>query len=122
MLLPVDDIRWTSGEPEPAHHAVPAVGPPHDLTGSRADLVTWWRWRYSTVTAENARLTAQRDQAVRECQRYRALLQAALDTQHEQGHQFDRLREQQHRVRDEYRDHRVRVLRDEQRHGQKVTA
>ena len=117
----VDAIRLSLLEARPVPTPVEAVGPPQDLTGSRAALVRWWRWRYSTLKAENARLAAQRDQVLNEAQGYRALLQASLDTQHEEGRRLVRLREQHHRVRDEYRDHRVRVLRDEQRHGQEVT-
>ena len=124
-MLSVDDIRGAVDEPVPATCGnQPEFGPPPEgLTASRADLVIWWRWRYSTLKAENARLAAQLDQVLNEAQGYRALLQAALDTQHEQGHRHDRLRDQHHRLRDEYRNHRKRVIgADQQQHGRRTAA
>ena len=83
---------------------------PEGLTASRADLVRWWQWRYSVLTAENARLGDLVVQAIGEASGYRQVLQAALDTVREQRCERDRLRKQHHRLREEYRDHRARVM------------
>ena len=84
QLLGVDEIRWPFDEPAPARHAVEdAVSPPSMLTGARADLVTWWRWRYSTLEAELARLEDLLIRAVTEAQAYREVAQASLTTLHD---------------------------------------
>ena len=116
VMLCVDEIGWTlDADLEPARHVAEAVGPPpSDLTDSRADLVLWWRWRYSTLRAVNARLADLLGQALSEAQGYRQVLQACLDASQEQGRRHDRRREQHSRLRDEYRSHRERVLRDDQ--------
>ena len=115
-----DEIRWSLDEPELAPcHPSEDVGRPSGLTASRADLVTWWRWRYAALKAENGRVGDLLIQALGESQGYRAVSQAAVDALHEQARRHDRLREQHHRLRDEYRSHRARVLRDEQRAGRR---
>ncbi len=121
LMLRADEIRWSLDEPEPAtREPAVAVKPPSRLTASRADLVTWWRWRYSTLKAENARLADLLGQALGEAQSYRQVLQACLDASQEQGRRHDRLREQHRRLRDEYRSHGERVLRGEQRTGRRT--
>ena len=86
------------------------VGPPAGLTDNRADLVTWWRWRYSTLESDSARSFTLLVQALGEAQGYRQALQAALGVLHEQAGQLDRLRNQNNRLRDEYRRFRERVM------------
>ena len=116
LILRADEIRWSLDEPEPAtREPAVAVNPPSGLTASRADLVTWWRWRYAMLTAENALVSDLLVQAIGEAQGYRVVLQAALDALHTQEHQHARLREQHRRLHDAYRDHRARVLRDDRR-------
>ncbi len=120
-MLRADDSRWSLDEPElsPCHPAED-VGPPSGLTASRADLVIWWRRRFAVLEAENARVRDLFIQALGESQGYRAVLQAALDALHTQWQRHDRLREQHRRLRDEYRSHRERVLRDEHRAGRRT--
>ena len=119
-MLSADDIRWSLDEPELSPcHPVEDVGPPSGLTASRADLVVWWRWRYAALGAENAGLADLLVQALGEAQGYRQVLQAALDALCEEACRHGRLREQHRRLRDEYRSHRERVLRDEQRAGRR---
>ena len=89
--------------------------PPQSLTASRADLVTWWRWRYATLEADNSRLDDLLVRALGESQGYRAAMQAAIDALRELGRRHDRLDEQHRRLREEYRGHRERVLRDDQK-------
>ena len=115
-----EDIRWSLDESEPAICHPPAPALPQGLTTSRADLVTWWRWRYSTLKAENAQLENLLVQALGEAQGYRQVSQACLDASQDQGRRHDRLREQHHRLRDEYRSHRERVLRGEDRTGRRT--
>ena len=85
MMLRADEVRWSLDDPEqpPACHVAEDVGPPSGLTASRADLVTWWRWRYSTLKAENARLADLLGQALSEAQGYRQALQASCSTSFE---------------------------------------
>ena len=112
-LLKADEIRWSIDEPEPAILSTATesvVGSPQGLTASRADLVTWWRWRYTTLEAELARTEDLLVRSLSEASGYRAVSQAALGALHEQAHQHDRLREQHRRLRDEYRDHRERAM------------
>lgn len=107
----VDSIRWSLDEPEPAPSPARVLCPqPRDLTDSRADLVRWWRWRYSSLQAD---LTETEDLLIRslsEAHGHRAVLRAALDALLEQGCQHDRLREQHRRLRDEDRSHRERDM------------
>ena len=120
-MLRANEIRWALDDPEqPATcHVAADIGPPSGLTASRADLVIWWRWRFATLEAENARVGDLLVQALGESQGYRAVLQAALDALREQARRHDRLREQHRGLRVEYRSHRARVLRDEQRAGRR---
>ena len=55
------------------------VDPPAGLTDSRADLVTWWRWRYSMLQAENVMVGDLLVEALTDAQAYRDVSQAALD-------------------------------------------
>ena len=73
----------TEPEPAPCHVVEGVSPPPQGLTGSRADLVTWWRWRYSMLGGERARLAALLVQALGEAQSYRQVSQSALDTLHD---------------------------------------
>ena len=122
VMLRADEIRWSLSDPgQPAApHVAEDVGPPSGLTGSHEDLVIWWRWRYAALEAENARVGDLLVQALGESQGYRAVLHAALDALHEQARQQVRLREQHRRLRDEYRNHRERALRDEQQAGRRT--
>ena len=115
--LRADEIRWSLADPEPpaASHVPEDLSPPSGLTASRADLVIWWRWRYAVLKAENARVGDLLVQALGESQGYRAVLQAALDALRTQARRHDRLLEQHHHLRDEYRRFRERVLRDDRR-------
>ncbi len=122
VMLRADEIRWSLADADQpaACHVAEDVSPPSRLTASRADLVIWWRWRYAALEAENARAGDLLVQALGESQGYRAVLQAALDALGKQARQHDRLSEQHRRLRDEYRSHRERVLRDEQRTGRRT--
>jgi hypothetical protein len=99
-----------------------SVGPPLGLTGSRQDLVIWWRWRYAVLQAENAKVSNLLDQVLGETQGYRVALQVACDALREQACRHDRLREQHRSLRDEHRSHRERSRRNEQRAGRRTTA
>ena len=110
-----NEMTWTladSTQPA-ASHVAEDVGPPSGLTASRADLVTWWRWRYAAIEADNARMNDRLVQALGESQAYREMLQVALDTQREQAGRHRHLCEQHRRLQDEYRSHREAGLRDE---------
>ena len=122
-MLRADEICWSLADPgQPAAcHVAEDVGPPAGLTASHDDLVIWWRWRYAALEAENARVGDLLVQALGESQGYRAVLQAALDVLHEQAGRHDRLREQHRRLRDEYRGHRERALRDEHRASRRTS-
>ena len=118
-----DEIRWSLADcPQPAAcHVAEDVGLPSGLTGSREDLVIWWRWRYAVLQAENARVGDLLAQALSESQGYRVVSQAALDALREQALRHGRLQDQHRRLRDEYRSHRERVLQDEQRAGRRTS-
>ncbi len=113
--LRADEIRWSLDDPEQpaACHLAEDVCPPSGLTASRADLVIWWRWRFSTLEAENARVGDLLVQALGESQGYRQVSQAAVDALHEQGRRHDRLCDQHNRLRAEYRHLRETLLRDD---------
>ena len=115
VMLGADEIRWSLAEPgQTAERQVAEdVRAPSGLTASRADLVTWWRWRYALLKAENARVGDLLAQVLGESQGYRVVLQASLDALREQACRHDRLREQHRRLRAEYRSHRESVRRDE---------
>jgi len=121
-MLYADEMRWSLGDHRQptARYVAEDVSLPLGLTASRADLVVWWRWRYAALGAENAGLADLLLQALGEAQGYRQVLQAALDALCEEACRHGRLREQHRRLRDEYRSHRERVLRDEQRTGRRI--
>ena len=122
-VLGVDEIQWELDEPEPTPcHVAEDIGPPSGLTASRADLVIWWRWRYTALEAENARMADLLVQALGEAQGYRQVLHEALDALYTQGHRHDRLREQHSRLRNEYRSHRERATRRRSPGGPGVVA
>ena len=108
--LNVDEIRWSIAEPKPATPPRVVVSPPTGLTDNRADLVAWWRWRHSRLEAENSQMEDLLVRAISEAHGYRLALQAALGTLHKQGLQLDRLRGQQHQLRNEYRRFREQAM------------
>jgi len=104
-MLRANEIPWARDDPEQpaACRVAEDVGPPSGLTASRADLVTWWRWRYSTLKAENARVGDLLVEALIDAQAYRELLQAALDALSELTYTTDRQSRTIARLRDEFR-------------------
>ena len=102
-VLAAEDIRWSFDEPEPALCHQPAPALPQGLKASRADLVTWWRWRYAALEAEHARVGELLVQALSEAQSYRQVSQAALDALHDLTDMTRRQRQTIARVRDEIR-------------------
>ena len=119
LMLGVDEIsRSLAGPGQPAAwRGAEDVCPPQGLTASRAHLVVWWRWRYARLEAKTSRLEDLLVQVLGEAQGYRRALHAALDVLHQRVRQHDRLREQDRRLRDEYRSYRERVLRHDHRAG-----
>ncbi len=71
-------VRGALDQPEPAPRPAPSKQPP-TATGSRADLVAWWQWRYASLNAECSRLEALLVQALCESQSYRELGQVGLE-------------------------------------------
>ena len=123
VMFQVDEIcRSLDGPEPPPCYPAQDDGPPPGLTNSRADLVTWWRWRYAALKAKNASLADLLVQALGEGQGYRAVLQAALDALRKQARRHDCLHEQHRRLRDEYRSYRERVRPTEQRAGRRAAA
>ncbi len=104
-MLRADEIRWALDDPEQpaACHVAEDVGPPLGLTASRADLVTWWRWRYSTLQAENARVGDLLVEALTDAQAYREVTLAALDALGHATGTAARQRQTIARLRDELR-------------------
>ena len=84
---------------------------PTGLTTSRADLVTWWRWRYSTLAAEGARQAELLVEALTDAQSYRQVLQATLDSLHDLTTTVDRQRQTIARLHAELRGLREPVRR-----------
>ena len=111
LLLRADEIRWSLDEPEPmpCHVAVDGWRPRAGLTGSRADLVTWWRWRYAALEAENARVGDLLAQVLSESQGYRSVSQAALAALHDLTETTCQQRRTIARFRDEIRSLREPV-------------
>ena len=105
-----DEIRWSIEPDSPMPcPVVPGVVPPSGLTASRADLVTWWRWRYAVLKAENDQKEALLVRAITEAQSYREVLRAALVALNDATKTTRRQRETIARSRDEVRGLRKAV-------------
>ena len=102
-VLAAEDIRWSLDEVEPAPCHQPAPALPQGLTASRADLITWWRWRYAALEVEKARVGDLLVQGLTEAQAYRQVLQAALDALHDLTDTTHRQRRTIVHLRDEIR-------------------
>ena len=100
-MIPVDQIRWTLGEPEPAPSGPSTPKPAPTVTNSRASLVQWWQWRYASLNAECSRLENVAVQSLCEAQFYREIGQVALEQSHDLTQKADRQRETIGRLRRE---------------------
>ena len=112
LMLRAEEIRWSLDDPEQpaARHVAQAVSPPSGLTASRADLVTWWRWRFAGLENENARVGDLLVQAIGEAQGYRQTLQAAIDAMNDLTDTTRRQRQTIAHLRDERRHFRERDM------------
>ena len=105
----VDQIRWTLAQPGPPAESAPAPPDPPAMTGSRSDLVAWWRWRYATLEADCLRLKHLLVEVLVEAQSYREVAQAAGDHMHELTETIARQKSAIVHLRDQVRQERDQV-------------